>query len=59
MWQERLCVNVFYCFSLTCNAYLRSFVNVLIEMNVNINKELGFSEVYRSVNDNESLAKFT
>ena len=48
---------MFSCFSLS--AYIRYFVNVLIEMNVNINNELNFSDVYRSVNYTGSLAKFT
>ena len=42
-----LCVNVF-CFNFS--AYIRFFVNVLIEMNVNIRNEFNFSDVCRSVN---------
>ena len=53
---EKLRVNV-SCF--TFSAYIRFFVNVLIEMNVNISNELNFSDVYRSVNYIGSLAKFT
>ena len=40
------------------SAHIRFFVNVLIEMNVNISNELNFSDVYRSVNYNGSLAKW-
>ena len=50
-----LCVNVF-CFNFS--AYIRLFVNVLIEMNVNIRNEFNFSDVCRSVNYIGSLAKF-
>ena len=53
---EKLCVNVFL---LQFSAYIRFCINVLIEMNVNISNELNFSDVYRSVNYNVSLAKFT
>ena len=38
---------MFSCFNFS--AYVRFFVNVLIEMNVNISNELNFSEVYRSI----------
>ena len=37
----------------------RFFINILIEMNVNISNELNFSDVYRSVNYIGSVAKFT
>ena len=40
-------------------SYIRFFINVVTEMNVNINNELNFSDVYRSVNYTGSLAKFT
>ena len=40
---EKLRVNVFL-------LQFRFFVNVLIEMNVNISNELNFSDVYRNVN---------
>ena len=40
-------------------AYIKFFVKVLIETNVNISNELNFSKVYRSVNYNGSLAKLT
>ena len=48
---------MFSCFNFS--AYIRFFVNVLIEMNVNISNEFNFSDVYRSVNYTESPAKFT
>ena len=48
---------MFYCFHFS--AYIRSFVKVLIETNVNISNELIFSDVYRRVNYIVSLAKFT
>ena len=51
---EKLSVNVFL-----LQFYIRFFVNVLIEMNVNVSNELNFSDVYRSVNYIGSLAKFT
>ena len=35
---------------LSFSAYIRFLVNFFIEMNVNINNELNFSDVYRSVN---------
>ena len=35
------------------------FVKVLIQTNVNISNKLIFSDVYRSVNYNGPLAKFT
>ena len=35
------------------------FVRVLIETKVNISNELNFSDVYRNINYNGSLAKFT
>ena len=47
---------MFSCFSVS--VYIRFFVNVLIEMKVNISNELNFSDVYRSVNYIGSLAKF-
>ena len=47
---------MFSCFNFS--AYIRLFVNVLIEMNVNISNELNFSDVYRSVNYIGSRAKF-
>ena len=48
----------FYCFDFS--AYTRFFVKNLIETNVNISNELNiFSDVYRSVKHNGSLAKFT
>ena len=53
---EKLCVNVFL---LQFSAYIRFFVKVLIEMNVNRSNELNISDVYRSVNYIGSLAKFT
>ena len=40
-------------------AYIRFFVNILIEVNVSISNELIFSDVCRSVNYIGSLAKFT
>ena len=54
---EKLRVNVFSCFNIS--AYIRFFVNVLIEINVNISNELNISDVYGSVNYIWSLAKFT
>ena len=52
----KLRVNVFkFQFSL----YDRSFIKFWVEMNVNISNELNFSEVHRSINYNEPLAKFT
>ena len=48
---------MFPCF--TFSVYIRVFINVLIEMNVNISNELNFSDVYRSVNYIGSLANFT
>ena len=53
---EKQRVNVF-CFNFS--AFIRCFVNVLIEMNVNISNELNFSDVYQNVNYTGSLAKFT
>ena len=47
---------MFYCFNFS--TYIRFFVKVSIERNVNISNELNFSDVYRSVNDTGSLAKF-
>ena len=44
---EKLRVNV-SCFN--CRAYIIFFVNVFIEMNVNIYNEPNFSDVYQSVN---------
>ena len=49
--------EMFSCFNFS--AYIRFFVNVLIEMNVNISNELNFSDVYRSVHYTGLLAKFT
>ena len=43
---------MFSCFIFS--PYIRFFVNVLIEMNVNISDELNFSDVYRSVTYIES-----
>ena len=40
------------------SAYIRFFVKVLFERNVNVSNEFNFSDVYRSVNYIESLAKF-
>ena len=48
---------MFYCFN--CSAYIRFFVKVLIETNVNISNELHFSDVYQSLNYIGVLAKFT
>ena len=48
---------MFYFFNF--NAYVRFFVKILIEMNVNMSSELNFSDVYRSVNYIGSVAKFT
>ena len=45
-----------YCFNFS--AYIRFFVRVLIETNVNISNELNFSDGYRSINCIGSLAKF-
>ena len=53
---EKLCVNVFL---LQFSTYIRFFVKVLIEMNVNRSNELNISDVYRSVNYIGSLAKLT
>ena len=47
---------MFSCFNFS--AYMRFFVNVLIEMNVDISNELNFSDVYRSVNYIGWLANF-
>ena len=44
---EKLRVNVFL---IQFSAYIRFFVNVLTEMNLNINNELNFSDVYGSEN---------
>ena len=41
------------------STYIRFFVKVLIETNVNISNELNFSNVYRRVNYLVSLAKLT
>ena len=46
-----------YCFNF--RAHIRVFVEVLINMNVNISNELNFSDVYQSVNYTGSVAKFT
>ena len=40
------------------SAYIRFFVKVLIETNVNISNELNFSDIYRNVNYSGLLAKF-
>ena len=45
--------------SFNFSAYIRFFVTVWIEKNVNVSNELNFSDVYRNVNYIESLAKFT
>ena len=51
-------MEMLYCFNFS--AYLRFFVKVLIEMNVNISNELNIiSDVYRSVNYIVLQAKFT
>ena len=44
-----------------CNfrTYIRFFIKVLIETNVNISNELNFSDLYRNVSYIGSLAKFT
>ena len=39
---------MFSCFKFS--AYIRFFINGLVEMNVNISSELNFADVYRSVN---------
>ena len=50
--------SIFNCFNFS--AYIRFFVNILIDMYVNMSKELNFfSDVYRSVNYIGSLAKLT
>ena len=46
-----------YCFNFI--AYIRFFVKVLLEMDVNISNELNFSDVYQSVNYIGLLAKLT
>ena len=48
---------MFSCFNFS--AYIRFFINVLIEIDVSISNELHFSGVYQSVNYIRSLAKFT
>ena len=48
---------MFSCFNFS--AYVRFFVKVLNEMNVNVSNEVNFSDVYRSVNNIGSLAKCT
>ena len=46
-------------YSFNFSAYIRFFVKILIETNINISNELIFSDVYRSVNYTELLVKFT
>ena len=41
------------------SAYINFFVKVLIETNAQISNEHNLSDVYRSVNHDRSLAKFT
>ena len=53
---EKLHVNVFL---LQFWHLYNIYVNVLIEMNVNISNALNFSDVYWSVNYTGLLAKFT
>ena len=48
---------MFHCFNF--KAYIRYFVKVLIDVDVNISNELNLSDVYRSENYIGSLAKFT
>ena len=48
-------MNLFYCFNFS--AYIRFFVKVLIEMNIDSSNEINFSDVYRSVNYIVSLAE--
>ena len=50
-------MEMFNCFNFS--AYLRFFVKVLIETNVNISNELNISDVYLSVNYIVLQAKFT
>ena len=54
---SRTTLKMFHCFILT--AYVRFFVNILSETNVNISNELTFSDVYQRVKYNGSQAKFT
>ena len=52
--------TAFKCFTASFfSAYIKVFVKVLTETNVNISNELNVSDVYRSVNYIGSLAKFT